>query len=222
VLHRLRALLPATVNLSGFVGSVDASTLLPAEERHIRGMSAGRIAEFAAGRLCARRALGALGIWGQALDRREDRSPVWPNGVVGSLSHAGAHSVAAVARREEISGIGIDIESVGRIREELWPMLFVAREVASIESRPVAERAALASILFSAKEAYFKFEYPTWSEWLDFIDVAVHIVSDTELALAPHKDSRAPPARGVYAVADEIVCVCVLEQGSFVGRDMHR
>jgi 4'-phosphopantetheinyl transferase EntD len=212
VLKRLRALLPATVCLSGFVGPGNPDTLLPEERRHLQDMSAGRIAEFAAGRSTARHALGMLGFAGHPLDRRPDRSPVWPNGVVGSLSHAGALSVAVVARQEAILAIGIDIETVGRVREKLWPKAFVSREVAAIESRSPTERATLASVLFSAKEAYFKFEYPAWGEWLDFTDVSARIVSDSELILAPLKESRVPPARGVYAVADGVVCVCVFEQ----------
>jgi 4'-phosphopantetheinyl transferase EntD len=221
VLERLRALMPATVCLSGFVGPGNVDALLPQERRHLQGMSDGRIAEFAAGRATARRALDTLGFSGHALDRRQDRSPVWPDGVVGSLSHAGALSVAAVARRDAIFAIGIDIESIGRVREKLWPMVFVAREVEAIESRPPTERAALASILFSAKEAYFKFEYPTWGEWLDFTDVAARMVSESELTVAPLKESRVPPARGLYAVADDVVCVCVFEQHFFGHRDVH-
>jgi 4'-phosphopantetheinyl transferase EntD len=221
VLDRLRTLMPATVCLSGCIGPGSVDALLPEERRHLQGMSAGRIAEFAAGRATARRALGMLGFSGHALDRRQDRSPVWPNGVVGSLSHAGALSVAAVARREAIFGIGIDIERIGRVREKLWPMVFVSGEVEAIESRPPTERATLASILFSAKEAYFKFEYPVWGEWLDFTDVTARIVSDSELILAPLKESRVLPAQGVYAVADDVVCVCVFEQHSFEHRDVH-
>src|SRR4051812_2128234 len=46
--------------------------------------------EFALGRMCAHRALSALGVPACGLPMAADRSPVWPSGIVGSITHSGS------------------------------------------------------------------------------------------------------------------------------------
>jgi 4'-phosphopantetheinyl transferase EntD len=41
-----------------------------------------------------------------------DRTPVWPDGVVGSITHTGDFAAAAVAWAADIAGLGIDSEQV--------------------------------------------------------------------------------------------------------------
>src|SRR5215469_17508082 len=57
-----------------------------------------RIEQFAAGRLCARRALEALGIAGFSLLTAPDRRPLWPAGVTGSITHTAGYAAAVVGR----------------------------------------------------------------------------------------------------------------------------
>ena len=42
----------------------------------------------------------------------EDRAPVWPDGVVGSITHAGNFAAAAVAWAADIAALGIDLEQI--------------------------------------------------------------------------------------------------------------
>jgi 4'-phosphopantetheinyl transferase EntD len=62
-----------------------------------------------AARLVARELLAELGIFDADLPRSPSGAPVWPAGIVGSLSHDGEIAVAAVARAEVYAGIGIDV-----------------------------------------------------------------------------------------------------------------
>ena len=71
--------------------------------------SRARVAEFIAGRLCAKaalRQLGATPIVGVAVGGR----PSWSNGYVGSITHTSGFASAAVAPSSELLGIGIDSE----------------------------------------------------------------------------------------------------------------
>jgi hypothetical protein len=83
----------------------DVSQLFPTEETHIQAAVAKRRAEFAAGRVCARSALAELGAPLAPLGVRPDRSPDWPAGLTGSITHtqgfcgAVAHPHARVLRR---------------------------------------------------------------------------------------------------------------------------
>ena len=51
--------------------------------------------EFFAGRLAAHRAMEALGHLPEPVPMGQDRAPVWPQGLVGSISH-GAGACAAM------------------------------------------------------------------------------------------------------------------------------
>ncbi|WP_394816075.1 4'-phosphopantetheinyl transferase family protein, partial [Clavibacter michiganensis] len=68
----------------------------------------GRRAEFVTGRVLARRALAALGRRPGSIPVARDGAPVWPAGIVGSITHCVGLRACAVGRRDEHAGIGID------------------------------------------------------------------------------------------------------------------
>src|SRR5262245_27478480 len=69
-----------------------------------------RQAEFACGRRCARRALAMLGIENFPLVPGPHRAPLWPSGVVGSITHCTDLCAAVVARAGRIQSLGLDAE----------------------------------------------------------------------------------------------------------------
>ena len=191
----------------------DPARLLPAEAAAIAPMATGRAREFAAGRMCARRALAELGISDFPLLRAADRQPLWPPGIVGSITHTDGYCAAVVARRTEFRGLGIDSEVVGAVGEHLWQRLFVADEIESIEQLPRVNRCAAAAVLFSAKEAFYKCQYPAFGRRYDFKEVHVHIdawVAQGSFALAMTSPARdVEPARhqvsGRYSIGASII-----------------
>jgi 4'-phosphopantetheinyl transferase EntD len=203
--------------MSSLAESCSPIVLPPEERQYVAAMSASRAAEFAAGRCCARRALAAIGI-PAAVGRGSDRAPQWPPGIVGSISHTGRFSLAVVARRSEIAGLGVDIELLGRVRRELWPIVFRPAEAARLEAEPAERQPVLASIMFSAKEAYFKFQYPIWRAWLDYREAMVSILDPDGLEVRPIATGRAAPGAGVFAVADGLVAVCIFRKISAATR----
>jgi 4'-phosphopantetheinyl transferase EntD len=156
----------------------DERTLLLGEASDVASAVRKRRLEFAAGRSCARGALAALGIAAQPLRVAADRRPHWPLGVLGSITHTDGYCAAACASRGSFAGVGIDAERVGRLQPELWPDICTPRESAWLASLPPHERAAMATLIFSAKEAYYKCQYEYTRAWLDFHDVEVTIDGD--------------------------------------------
>src|SRR5882672_7976907 len=83
---------------------------LPEEEALIDGAVAPRRSEFATTRSCARQALHRLGVPEGPILRGPKREPLWPPGIVGSLTHCTGYRAAAVARASDVLAIGIDAE----------------------------------------------------------------------------------------------------------------
>jgi 4'-phosphopantetheinyl transferase EntD len=153
--------------------------LLPEEAACLGRAVAERQQEFAAGRLCARRALAELDIENFALIAAPDRQPVWPPAIVGSITHTVGLCAAVVARGSRFAGLGVDTEIVGRVTAELRARICVASELDWIDSLPEAKRAAAAALMFAAKEAFYKCQSPLTGQWLGFQDVRIEAAVDT-------------------------------------------
>jgi len=151
----------------------DAQLLLTAEAPFVRQAVPKRVQEFAAGRLCARLAMQGFGITGFPLSVGEDRQPLWPDGLTGSITHTAGYCAAAVAERSSLLAVGLDSETVGDVTRDLWPTICGASEAEWLRSLPEARQDAAATLIFSAKEAFYKCQFPLTHEWLDFHDLIV-------------------------------------------------
>lgn len=165
--ERLLELFPTGVAVCFSATPSSDARLLPAEEAFTTDMVGKRRREFIHGRHCARRALEKLGAPPGAILKAEDRSPIWPAGIVGSISHSGEAAAAAVAYASELGGIGLDIES----DEGLQP------DVIAMVCRPEEQTndGELAKLLFCAKEAIYKCIYPLVGAYVDFQEMSVAI-----------------------------------------------
>lgn len=165
------ALFPATVRGAELSEPALAEPLFAEEEVTIARAVDKRRVEFALGRTAARRALGELGVPPVALPQRKDRAVEWPAEAWGSITHADGICIAIAARRSDHAGIGIDAELKERVRRDLWRHIATEREVAWLESaldQDVA--AARATLLFSAKEAFYKAQFCVTQAWVGFHD----------------------------------------------------
>lgn len=169
----LQSLFPAGVVGAELREPGDASLLLPAEAEFLGRAVPKRVREFAAGRLCARRALAEFGIADFPVRTADDRQPVWPELLVGSITHTEGYCAAVVADRRRLSAIGIDCETVGHVTPELWAQILIPAESAWIASLTEVERAPAITLIFAAKEAFYKCQYPLTREWLNFSDLCV-------------------------------------------------
>jgi 4'-phosphopantetheinyl transferase EntD len=171
----LAGLYPPGVVAAEFRGCGDDAWLLPAEASLVGRAVPKRRQEFAAGRLCARRALAEFGISDFPVLTAADRQPIWPDSVVGSITHTAGFCAAVIALRRDIAAIGVDSEVVGDVNVEIWPRICVPAETAWLRSLPAAEHPAAAALIFSAKEAFYKCQYPLVREPLNFHDVRIEV-----------------------------------------------
>lgn len=148
------------------------SELLTAREwASIRHCAERRILDFGAGRACARRALAAYGIGGFDLLSAEDRQPLWPSGLVGSITHTEGFAAAAVAESRAVAGLGLDVERIGAVHSELWPPICSGEELERLRALPMEQQLLAGALTFVAKEAFFKCQYPLAAERFGFDEV---------------------------------------------------
>ena len=112
--------------------------------------------EFALGRACARAALAQMGIEATAILRAADGAPLWPAGVVGSITHTNGYACAVVGPSSPFNAMGVDAEPIGGVGDDLLPRLFDDEEQARLMAMDTDERQVAATLGFSAKEACFK------------------------------------------------------------------
>lgn len=162
-------------NLSVVCTDVDGATetLWPEEAAAVAKAIPRRRREFAAGRAAAREAMHRLSVCSGAIPANPDRSPRWPAGIVGSISHTAEICLAVVGLRKLWSSIGIDIEPNQDIEESLWEIICAPDELRLVREQPPSKQAAFVARIFVAKEAFFKWQFPLNKAMLDFQDVSV-------------------------------------------------
>jgi 4'-phosphopantetheinyl transferase EntD len=189
-LRHFRALLPSWVVVTGMSWGGDFTCELPVEEASLTGSFAPkRFREFAAGRLCARRALVLMGHDALAIPVGANRAPVWPRDVVGSITHTGNRCAVAVASSHRCNVLGIDIERIDRVICDFDRSILTRREQSAGRATPDFYRA----IVFSAKECVYKCYNPLTQRYLDFADVEVTIDWATSDFYATIVSSAAAP-----------------------------
>ncbi|WP_374336351.1 4'-phosphopantetheinyl transferase [Leeia sp.] len=163
--------------------SAPAGTDVPILPESMTRAVAKRQAEFLAGRLAASAALRSLGASGH-VPVGEDRSPQWPAGIVGSISHTDRLAIAVVARATQCAGLGIDIEPVmdSDTVRNLQHMIARPEELA-LQPKSLSLPQFL-TLLFSAKEALYKAVFPRLQQVLEFHDARLLGVRDNTLQLA--------------------------------------
>ncbi len=151
--------------------------------------------EFAAGRACAREALGAIGYAPMPILRAASSAPLWPKGILGTISHSHTWAGAAVARAEHLAGIGLDIETVGRVTKNIARKVLTGAESALFHNLPAEEQKAFLALLFSAKEAVYKCLSPFVSAHMGFHDAEILKAGPSSFEVRmSHEISQAQPA----------------------------
>jgi 4'-phosphopantetheinyl transferase EntD len=127
-------------------------------------------------RRLARAAMAELGVAPAPLLTGEKREPLWPPGVVGSLTHCRGYCAAAVALDTQVRSVGIDAEPDERLRESLVDRLCHPAEVERLDWFD-ADPGMRGKAIFCIKEAIYKVWYPVAGRWLGFLDVDVSAAS---------------------------------------------
>ncbi|WP_109512028.1 4'-phosphopantetheinyl transferase family protein [Pseudomonas ovata] len=134
-----------------------------------------RQTEFLAGRLCAREALRRLDGRACVPAIGEDRAPVWPAGICGSITHSTGWAAAIVAQQAHWRGLGLDAEHLldAERARRLAGEILTAEELARLHNLPAEQIALCVTLTFSIKEALFKALYPLVGKRFYFEDAHV-------------------------------------------------
>lgn len=172
----LAAVLPASVASSEIRGTfVDETALFPSEARLVHRAVSRRRREFAAVRACARTCLARLGEPAVPVLHDSYGAPVWPAGVVGSMTHCVGFAGAALASTSTTRCLGIDAEPNEPLASGLLEMIASAPE---IQQLPPLTQVCADKLLFSAKEAAYKALYFLSPATIDFLALQVTVRPD--------------------------------------------
>lgn len=188
--------IPGVHVLTAEIGDAAIASLTPPEAACVARAVHKRRREFATGRFLARYALDHyFGIRDFDLLRADDRAPVWPSGVAGSVSHTDSRAWVAVVDASQAT-IGIDGEGRAEMEPALWRMVFLEAEVEYLKDIEPSERNRRALVLFSAKESLFKAQYPRTGQYLGFKAVCVRLCETGQI------DYEFQVSAGAFQVGD--------------------
>ena len=166
----LRALLPAGgVGTARWIRSGDEAHLRLDEQRHLRSAVTSVRRASGAARVAARSVATQLGLALDAVPHNDQRAPVWPPGLVGSLAHDRDCAVAVLAPSKILAGVGVDVEPIQTLEPDLAELLGEPSEFDGFDETLAA------NALFSIKEAVYKAVHPLDGVFLDFKDVRVAV-----------------------------------------------
>jgi 4'-phosphopantetheinyl transferase EntD len=150
--------------------------LHPDEHRLLNGASAKRIGEFCAGRYCAHQVLEQLGYKDVSVLKNLHGAPLWPAGIVGSISHSREMSIAVAARSVNVQAIGVDIQYCEPpFPRQSFTTLLRPQEIRTILDAPAELADQYAYSIFAAKESALKCVYGASGHWLEFTDILIDL-----------------------------------------------
>lgn len=130
-----------------------------------------RRAEYFVGRYLAKRCLAESGVHQFVLSADSNQCPLWPENLLGSISHSNDAAICIVARKNDYAAVGVDTEN--------WVSAAAAENFCKTLMSPT-ERQRLETTggglkhfthIFSAKESIFKALYPAVGRYFNFYAV---------------------------------------------------
>lgn len=194
------------------IGPAEARVVVPPQ---LANAAAGRQSTFAAGRACAHDALDRLDASVDAIPIGHAGAPVWPSGVVGSITHTRRIAAAIVVRSPPVAGIGLDIEDASGV-DDAGMVRLICRPEEDLQGADPADPARLrhGKLVFVIKEAVYKVHSPLGGEFLDFQEVLVTLRGDcfsAEIIDVRKQGAAGSPIRGRILLCDDwiaAIAVC--------------
>jgi len=172
--------------------------------------------EFIAGRYCAKKCMDSYGISTTEIAIGENREPLWPDGIVASISHNQEFALCAASKVEHYSSVGVDIETILTIEQynDISNQILFDQEFDLIKTSKLSKNTFL-SVVFSVKESLFKAIYKDVGYYFGF-DAAELIainVDKNSLKLALKEDLSSSHSRGkifnaaFYIIQDKVLTI---------------
>jgi 4'-phosphopantetheinyl transferase EntD len=206
----MAALVPPGITCSEQIGTLEGS-LLDAEAELLSPKTVRkRREEFAAGRTCARAALAMLGFASNPILRGLQGEPLWPEQVIGSITHCSGYCAAAVTSAPQYRSLGIDAETNEALPPGVLDLIAKPEERQWV-TNAVDEELCWDRLLFSIKESVYKVWYPLERCWLDFHQAHVEIDAGAKIFTATlDRAGRVCPLvlEGRYAATQSLLLTC--------------
>jgi 4'-phosphopantetheinyl transferase EntD len=172
----IEEILPATVAAADAFEDPPDAMLYPEEEQVLGDSVDKRRREFTTARHCARLALGTLGVRPTPVLPGPRGEPLWPEGVVGSMTHCDGYRAAVLGRTAKVVSIGIDAEPNEPLPPGVLEAVSLPEERAWIRQRSLpGHQVCWDRLLFCTKEAVYKTWFPLTKRYLDFEDATITV-----------------------------------------------
>lgn len=129
-----------------------------------------RQSEYLAGRIAAKLSLEEFNISNFPIVSDLNRCPIWPENLTGSITHTRTFAICAVAEKNSIHSVGIDLEEVvcKKNASDIFNHVLNTNERYLLKAFGNCCELLLLTIVFSAKESIFKALYPSAEELFNF------------------------------------------------------
>jgi len=144
--------------------------------------------EFATARALAREGFERFfGLHDFNLLNDRNRAPIWPQGIAGSLSHSSTRAWVALVDAT-YGSIGIDGENRDELERSLWHLIMRDEEIAYLENLGTSIQERRALVIYSAKEALYKAQFPWTQIFVDFKAVQIRLNENGSLECIFQRD----------------------------------
>lgn len=128
-----------------------------------------RRASFLAGRMLAARAFSCLQQPSAQIPIGPNREPIWPNGVIGSISHSADYCACILSTRMDVN-VGVDIEAMltPRAIAAVSKRVLTDTEKTWIDENNIDADVFFHTVVFSAKETIYKTLFPIVQNFFGF------------------------------------------------------
>lgn len=170
--RRIQAHLPTNILLLAAPVNNWMPDIDPVEQEIVQHAVLSRQAEYSTGRMLAARALMEMSTPVSAILRGPMNEPIWPVGIVGSITHTNDICLVAVATTKHMVGVGIDIEANRPEFDNLAHLILRPdeRQATGIKFLPKKD---VVRLIFGAKEALYKAIYGRANRFVDFQEVRI-------------------------------------------------
>nr|AFB69889.1 PPTase2 [uncultured bacterium] len=193
----LASLLPSDVKCAeGCPADLGTSAgLFDAELQAIARAVPSRRQQYAATRHLARGLFSEFGLPPQPLLNRPDRSPIWPAGYHGTVTHTDSWCGVAIASERTLNGIGIDAERAKTLELGVVERVLTRGEWRALELAG-HDPLQLGALCFSAKESVYKCVFPSVGRFIGFTEVEIDLDLDGRVFTVRAVDSGLHASHG--------------------------
>jgi enterobactin synthetase component D len=142
-----------------------------------------RVNEFITGRLCCRKALEKLNYFNFPVLQDHWGLPVFPETVVGSISHSHTQCMVILGETKNYTGIGIDVEELNRLKPSYLTIFCTGEELDMLKLFSDRQQLHFATLIFSAKESFYKLMFSMNKAKLNFKDMTCTITGNHKFSI---------------------------------------